>query len=203
MITTKKIWITFLLVIALIAGNVLYWVTSDIQQKCYLKIKQGNELNFYEKSSIYSINLCMCAFGWVVSPEATRQQIWCTIPTKGTIIRKNRYFARHEKVRELMAKYPNATEKNPAYLAWKPQNNEFGQYTAYNLKNMRIAVACNGIYLYKENSDWVISYIKEYAFPKLSKPTIIGPFKFHEGLIRHLQDIGWLYKPKFKWILKS
>ena len=67
MITAKKIWITFLLIIVLIASNVLYWVTSDIQQKCYLKIKQGNELNFYEKSSIYSINLCMCAFGWVVS----------------------------------------------------------------------------------------------------------------------------------------
>ena len=80
----KQIIISFILAITIIAGNVIYWITSDIQQKCYDKIKNKTELNLYEKCSIYSLNLCICAFGWVLSPEATRQQVWCTVPTKRT-----------------------------------------------------------------------------------------------------------------------
>ena len=86
MTKAKKILLSFILVITLIAGNVIYWITSDIQLKCYEKIKNKIELNLYEKCSIYSLNLCICAFGWVLSPEATRQQIWCLIATENTIV---------------------------------------------------------------------------------------------------------------------
>ena len=101
-----------------------------------------------------------------------------------------------------MKKYPNATKNNPALIAWKADYNEFKLWSAYTFKNGRIALALNGMYLYKEDSEWVISYIKEFAFPKLPSPTIIGPFKFHESLIRYMQDIGWLYAPNFKWVLE-
>ena len=203
MTKAKKILLSFILIITLIAGNVIYWITSDIQQKCYDKIKNKIELNLYEKCSIYSLNLCICAFGWILSPEATRQQIWCLIPTENTIVRRSKYLSNNEKIKTLIAKHPNATIKNPIYVAWKPGNNQFGLYSAYNKDNMRIALACNGVYLYKENDDhWVLSPKNElFVYPNLSKPTIIGPFKFHEGLIRHLQDIGWLHKPKIKWQL--
>lgn len=59
----KKILITLLVITSLFATNVLYWTLSDVQQECYLKIKNNKELNFYEKASIYSLNLCICAFG--------------------------------------------------------------------------------------------------------------------------------------------
>lgn len=59
----KKVIITLIVLITIIAANVVYWITSDIQQQCYTKIKRGEELNLYEKSSIYTINLCICAFG--------------------------------------------------------------------------------------------------------------------------------------------
>ena len=97
----RKILIGFLIVIVLIASNVVYWVTSDIQQECYLRVKKGGDLNLYEKCSIYSINLCICAFGWPLSPEATIQQILCTVPTNGTVVLRSRYFARHEKIKNL------------------------------------------------------------------------------------------------------
>ena len=60
----KKIIIALVVLITLIAANVVYWITSDIQQRCYMKITSGQELNLYEKSSIYSLNLCICALGW-------------------------------------------------------------------------------------------------------------------------------------------
>ena len=63
MTKAKKILLFFILVITLIAGNVLYWITIDIQQTGYDKIKNKIELNLYEKCSIYSLNLCICAFG--------------------------------------------------------------------------------------------------------------------------------------------
>lgn len=197
----KKILIALLIVISAIAANVVYWITSDIQQECYKKIKSGEDLNFYEKSSVYTMNLCICAFGWPLSPEATIQQILCTVPTKDAITLHSRFFSKHEKVQSLIKQYPNATVDNPTLVAWKADYNEFGLWSAYTFQNGRIALACNGMYLYKENGDWVISYIQEFAFPKLPEPTIIGPFKFHESLIRYLQDIGWLYKPHFKWVL--
>ena len=199
----KKFAITLIIVISLIAGNVLYWILSDIQQECYYKIRNNTELNFYEKSSIYSINLCICTFGWPLSPEATIQQILCTVPTKDTIIMHSDFFANHEKIKSLMARYPNATINNPIRVTWKADYNEFGLWSAYTSGNGRIALACNGMYLYKENENWVISNIQEFAFPYLPEPTIIGPFRFHESLIRYLQDIGWLYKPHFKWVLQT
>ena len=199
--TKKTILISVAAIITLIAANVVYWITSDIQQQCYKKIKSGQELNLYEKSSIYSINLCICAFGWPLSPEATVQQILCTIPTKDTVILHSRHFSKHDKVKSLVKRYPNATANKPTLVAWAGDYNEFGLWSAYTFQNARMALACNGMYLYKEDGDWVISYIQEFAFPYLPEPTIIGPFKFHESLIRYLQDIGWLYKPHFKWVL--
>ena len=118
--TKKTILISVAVIITLIAGNVVYWITSDIQQQCYKKIKSGQELNLYEKSSIYSINLCICAFGWPLSPEATVQQILCTIPTKDTVTLHSRHFSKHDKVKSLVKRYPNATVNKPSDLLGLP-----------------------------------------------------------------------------------
>ena len=100
--TRKTILISVAVIIGLVAANVVYWITSDIQQECYQKIRSGKELNLYEKSSIYTINLCICAFGWSLSPEATVQQILCTVPSKDGLTIPSRFFSRHEKIQGLM-----------------------------------------------------------------------------------------------------
>jgi hypothetical protein len=91
-------------------------------------VKKGGDLNLYEKCSMYSINICICTLGWFASPEATIQQILCTIPTKNTVVLHSKYFARHDKIKGLMKKYPNATKNNPALIAWKADYNEFKLY---------------------------------------------------------------------------
>lgn len=72
----KKIGIGILVVILLFASNVAYWVLSDIQQDCYLRVKKGGDLNLYEKCSMYSINICICTLirymqdiGWLYAPH--------------------------------------------------------------------------------------------------------------------------------------
>ena len=59
----KKIIIALATLVVVLTANVLYWTLSDIQQDSYKKIKNGQNLNFYEKSSIYTMNLCICVFG--------------------------------------------------------------------------------------------------------------------------------------------
>ena len=133
---------------------------SDIQQDCYLRVKKGGDLNLYEKCSMYSINICICILGWFASLEATIQQILCTIPTKDTVVLHSKYFARHDKIKGLMKKYPNATKNNPALIAWKADYNEFKLWSAYTFKNGRIALSmvciytkkmANGLYLILKN----------------------------------------------------
>ena len=51
----------------------------------------------------------------------------------------------------------------------------------------------------KLESEYLLLFF--YLHLILPSPTIIGPFKFHESLIRYMQDIGWLYAPQFKWVL--
>ena len=41
----KKNGIGILVVILLFASNVAYWVLSDVQQECYLRVKKGGDLN--------------------------------------------------------------------------------------------------------------------------------------------------------------
>lgn len=183
----KHLTAILLISLFLISINTLYWVFSDIQQKCYNKIKPGIELNLYEKISIYSINLGMCTFGAFVSPEAAVQQFLCTVPTKDTVILHSKFLTKHEKIQ----KHLNTNSNNPILLSWAD----------YQLNNFRVSLACNGLYLQKENDTWIIYPKHGFIYPNLSKVTNIGPFKIHEGLIRYLQDIGWLYKPNFKWVL--
>ena len=82
------------------------------------------------------------------------QQILCTIPTKDTVILHSRHFSKHDKVKSLVKRYPNATVNKPTFVAWAADYNEFGLWSAYTFQNARMALACNGMYLYKENGEW-------------------------------------------------
>lgn len=57
--------------------------------------------------------ICACTLGWPLSPEATTQQILCTVPTNDTITLRSNYFFDHDKIKMIMTKYPNATIETP------------------------------------------------------------------------------------------
>lgn len=165
-----------LVVVVLVLVNGTYWLLSDIQVKTYAKVLRGEELNLYEKCSVYSIHVGICTFGWFASPEATRMQCLMFFHRDEVWELHSRYFTRLYK------------DRQDGYIA----------FADYSIGHLRESLALNGTYK-KGNRIFPRDYL--FVYPKLKKPTYIGPFKFHEGLVRHLQDINWLSKPKLVWVL--
>lgn len=198
--TLKNLAVLLLISIALFNLNLGYWVLSDRQDICYNKVyKQNKPLNFYEKCSIYSIHLGICMYGWIISPEAWRQQIFCTIPCNELHVWKSN----HLKNDDYIMKICNSS-RDSVFITYTPKNNSFGKHTAYNYENIRTAVAVNGTYLVKNNkSIYITPPNNEFLFPHIKETTYIGPFKFNESLLRHLQKIGWLYIPRYKWMISE
>ena len=135
-----------------VLGNGVYWVFSDIQQRCYTKVQQANfskdALNAYEKCSIYTINLAMCIFGYPFSREATIQQIYTLSPTSKVYEWHSRGLFMDKKTHALMAHYPNASKSHPVYL-------NYGDYSIKNIGEIRCALAANGGKIKKEGYFYV------------------------------------------------
>ena len=196
--TKHTILVTIYSLALIIFANGAYWVFSDIQQRCYSKVQQADfskdALSTYEKCSMYTINLAICAFGYPLSREATIQQIFTLFPTSKLHEWHSRGLFNNPKTQTLMVRYPDATKDHPVTL-W------YGDYSIRNLGNIRCALAANGCYLYKEDGKWIITpEDNRFIYPNLRQVTYIGPFKVHEGLIYYMQQIGWLYVPRYKWI---
>lgn len=190
-----KVVAVFLLLFHL---NIGYWTLSNIQDECYDKVyRKHQSLNLYEKSSIYSIHVAMCLYGWVLSPEAWRQQVYCTFPTNDIQIWHSDHLSNDKKIKSLIAK-----GKSNVFITYVPKSNGLGRKTPYLFGELRSAVAINGTYLIKEDDKWIITpKDNEFIYPYIKDTTYIGPFKFNESLLRHLQLIGWLYISKYKWVV--
>lgn len=168
----KKITITILLIIALVFANGCYFVFYG-QHKAVQKLKDNQSLNLYEISSIYSMHVAICTFGWFFSPEATVQQVLMTIPHKDTVIFKNK-------------KVSSEFREHPVGIIYYPN---------YNLNNLRFSVAFNGAY---KNNSFVYGKME---YPYLLTPTYILNIPIYEGLIRHLQDLKILHSYHFKYVI--
>lgn len=195
--------ITLVSLLLCVMINGTYWLLSDIQMRCYDKVyKHKQDLNFYEKCSIYSLHLGICCFGWPLSPEATRQELYCTIPSDG-IMEWHSYAFNKSKTIEKFKKKPY-TKK---WLYWNVCDYHDGYVDADYLSistyyDLRCALAVNGSYIYKEGDQWKITFKNnEFKYPHIPIYTKVGPFKFHESLFRYLQEIGWMHTPKIVWVL--
>lgn len=209
----KSGWKSCLIVCSILLAGVIingtYWLLSDIQMDCYNKVyNQKQDLNLYEKCSIYSIHLGICCFGYILSPEATKQELLCLFPTTGIVELHSNSLSENKTISAFITKYPNATKDNPIYLSWKSSvDNKTGYLTPYHInlqemQDLRCALAVNGSYLYKENDTWKITFENnEFKYPHLRGYTYIGAFKFHQSLLRYLQETGWLKIPKIVWVL--
>jgi len=201
--------ILILLFVAVIA-NGTYWLLSDIQMDCYNKVyHEKQDLNLYEKCSVYSLHVGICCVGWILSPEATREEILCLFPTSGITEMHSKALGKSKTIRAFMDKHPNATKTHPTWLSWNPAVSVFGHKTAYivdwkTIQDLRCALAVNGSCLYREKGVWKITFKNnEFKYPHIPDYTCVGPFKFHEALFRYLQEIGWMNTPKIIWILKD
>lgn len=118
----KKILKHFLISIAIVMDvifiNGCYYVFFG-QEKSMNKLQQGKELNFYECCSIYSMHTAIWAFGWVISPEAARQQFLMSFPHKDLVV------------------FNNKVVRNCNQTAWEE----------YTLENIRLSSALNGTYI--------------------------------------------------------
>jgi len=95
----KRILIIILSLLGIVFLNGCYYVFHG-QFRSADKIREGKELNLYEKASIYSMHACICTMGWIYSPEATKEVIGMSFrANRGKVIKKeNDFFLSNRKV---------------------------------------------------------------------------------------------------------
>ena len=186
----KRILFTLIALLTLLLGNGCYYLFHG-QNLSAEKLRQGKDLNLYEKCSAYTMHIALWSLGWPMSPQAARECLMLHFPHKDTVnIRMNLSSPRIDAaVRSLKDKPVGASVR----IAW--DGNE-----AYSLASPehKAAIAVNPCRVVKE---WQESYMYSCSvyspmlYPKQSNTVIsAGPFRIHlqEGLFRHLQDKGWL-----------
>lgn len=171
-------------ILILLTLNLLYWTTSDRQVQCVRKLERGRKLNLYEKCSIYQIHLGICTFGWFVSPEATKQQIYL-MWEHGDIEWDNAYIKKAMK--DYMSK--KGSKKNYVGIPYS------------DIRRLRLSTALNGTRIYTNNKGEKVVGAWFY-FPKIKTDTVILGFRFNESLLSYLQDIGWLHAYRFAYKLE-
>jgi len=128
-------------------------------------------LIFYEKCSIYSIHLAIMTAGYFLSPEAAKEEFYMSYP-HGKKIWYNDFFL-------------SKCTTGRIALPYTPQN-------------LRVACALNGYDVNKRGMDYFVSGTCQYPFIK--EDTKILCFRFNEGLLSYLQEIGWLFPYEFEYI---
>ena len=186
----KKILLSFLLLLTIIFANGCFYVFIG-QDKSMKKLRNGKELNLYEKCSIYSMHVGLWTLGWPMSPQAARECFMLHFPQKDTVSIKMEFSSpRIEAVVRALKDCPIGSSTS---ISWN--GNE-----AYSFANPehKVAIAVNPCRVVKE---WQEGYLYECSvyslmqYPKQSSTVIsIGAIRIpiQEGLFRYLQDDGWL-----------
>lgn len=180
----KRCGLVVVCILFLFILNLLYWTTSNKQSQCVNKLNENKSLSLYEKCSIYQIHLGVCIFGWIVSPEATKQEIYL-MWKHGDIEWDNSYVKETMKVYKSKKGY----KKNRVYIPYS------------DIGKLRLSTALNGTEIYTNGKGEKVVGAWFY-YPKLQTNTIILGFKFNESLLSYLQDIGWLHAYKFSYKLE-
>lgn len=186
----KRIIITILSLLALVFANGCYYVIRG-QEVSADKLRQGIELNLYEKCSIYTMHVALWTIGWPMSPQAARECFMLHFPQKDTVtIRMNLSSPR-------IAAAVRALKDQPVGSAMSVT---WDGYEAYSLASPehRAAIAVNPCRVVKE---WQEAYLYTCGVYSLMQYPIqsstvftIGSVRIpvQEGLFRYLQDKGWL-----------
>lgn len=186
----KRLIYSALALLILVFGNGSYYVFhgQDISVK---KLKEGKDLNFYEKCSIYSMHVALWCFGWPISPQAARECFMLHLPQKDTVTIRKKLSS--PKIEAAVGSLKDRPVGSFEHLAWNGDE-------AYSLSSPEheVAIAVNPCRIEKEcqnNSIDVCHLYSKMQYPKQSKTVFrIGAIRIpiQEGLFRYLQDKGWL-----------
>lgn len=171
----KVVKITLLSLLGLfvvVFANGCCYVFLGGQDRSMAKIRQGGCLNVYECCSVYTMQMAMWMFGWPFSPEAAKECFLLHFPhsEKDTVrISASEKFFRSPERRPAIAVNACNVTKVQSEPCGRERTSMDGAYD--------ISVTCKMIYPEYSRT--------EFDFGKFS-------VFIQEGLLRYLQDIGWL-----------
>jgi len=180
-------------VFGLVFANGFYFVLWR-QDKAMDKIRKGENLNLYECFSAYTMNMATWMFGWPFSPEAARECFLLHFPQKDTVTFRH-FNLSSPKMDKALSYLEGEDVGTGVKISWNA-------VTDYSFSNpeRRAAIAVNPCIIEKKESPsdegrCYYSITSPMLYPQYS-PTLftLGKMKIkvHEGLLRHLQDRGWL-----------
>lgn len=186
----KKILFALIALLILLFGNGCYYVFSG-QNRSAEKLRQGKDLNLYEKCSIYTMHIALWSLGWPMSPQAARECFMLHFPQKDTV--SLRMDLSSPRISAAVRSLKDKAVGSSVGLTWN--GNE-----AYSLENAEhiVAIAVNPCRIVKEWQEGHLYTCYVYSvmqYPKQSNTVItVGSFRIHiqEGLFRYLQDKRWL-----------
>lgn len=186
----RKILHTLLSLVALFFVNGCYYVFHG-QNRSAEKLRQGRDLNLYEKCSIYTMHIALWSLGWPMSPQAARECFMLHFPQKDTV--SLRMDLSSPRINAAVRSLKDKAVGSSVGLTWNGDE-------AYSLENAehKAAIAVNPCRIVKEWQNGYLYTCYVYSlmqYPKQSNTVItVGPIRIHiqEGLFRYLQDKGWL-----------
>lgn len=171
--TRKRIFKWVIIVIAALLINLVYYVFIG-QGLSMKKLAANNELNLYERVSIYQMHVTMWSLGWIIAPEAAME---------ARLMHK-----KHTEPVIIYSSFPSLA---------KPELWENG---VYSLKDpqLKYALALNTEDLKFEKTT---DYTKCTLTVKYTNNvhSVCG-VPVHTALFKYLQDINWLYPYQISFI---
>lgn len=183
----KRLAIALAIVFVIVFANGCYFV-FDGQFKAAEKIKNKQELNLYEVSSIYTMHLAICTAGLVYSPEASKEIFTMSFRKNRDAVKyvENDFFLESPKVRQAAQKLTPGEEKRIAFTD-----------SAYSLfdPNHTVALAVNPGFLKIEGDRLTFRAPIHYPTYSLTKIYITKTkyILIHESLFNYLESIGVLH----------
>lgn len=183
----KRLGITLLVLFVIVFANGCFFV-FDGQFKAAEKIKNKQELNIYEISSIYTMHLAICTAGLVYSPEATKEIFAMSFKRNRDTEKyvENDFFLDSPKVRQAVQNLRPGVKKRIAFTD-----------SAYSLfdPNHRVALAVNPGFLKIDGDRLTLTAPIHYPTYSLTKIYITKTkyILIHESLFNYLEQIEVLH----------
>lgn len=196
MSTRRKILIAALALVAVVFMNGLFFVFFW-QHRAMEKLNKGGRLNLYECCSAYTMNTALWMLWWPVSPAAAHECLLLHSPKRhGVVSIGSRRLAKtllSPKVVDAIRSLESRPTGAKTSVRWNGETDY-----ALSSPEHRAAIAINPCTITKaeENGEALYLIRCEMVYAKHSNtPFDIGPITIHlqEGLLRHLQDRGWLW----------
>jgi hypothetical protein len=184
-------WGTIFIVTTILFNNSL-GIYNSKSSEYIVRIQEGKDLNFKEKTSIYGLNLFMCASAYFLYPEVAKESLFLISRAENDIrIFEDGFFMDSPKIK-------SGFNNNQTKVTWSGSEYELGN------PESRFALALNPCYLKTEELDdhKIYSVQVKVAYPERSSAILLRyPVEIivEEGLFNYLQKENWLHTYTAIW----